>query len=140
MGVTVAVKVTFDPCEIVLLDDETDVVVPIKSTVCVVLPVDAAKLLSPEYSAVIVWVPPESDDVETCAWPAPETPTGAPSDTASDRNCTVPVNAGGLGWPVVTWAVKVTLVPRGTEALEDITVVAVAYKTETSIGAEVDAA
>ena len=138
--VTLAVRVTLEPCWMVGFDVVTVVVVPIKRTVWVVLPEELAKLLSPEYSAVIVWVPPESDDVEICAWLVPETLTGAPSDTPSDRNCTVPVNAGGLGWPVVTSAVNVTLVPRGTEALEDVTIVAVAYKTETFIGAEVDAA
>jgi hypothetical protein len=95
-GVIVAVKVTLDPCVAVLLDDETEVVVLMKTTVWDVVPKELAKLVSPEYFAVIMLVPPGTEDVVNVNGPAPETGND-PSKISSEKNCTVPVIAGAPG-------------------------------------------
>lgn len=61
--VTVAVNVTGRPNVYWLAEDDSDVVVEAWLTVCVNEPVLEVKLLSPEYSAVMLWLPTESEEV-----------------------------------------------------------------------------
>ena len=73
--------------------------------------VEALKLPSPLYSAVIVWLPTESDDVLTLAVP-PLSATAVPIGDPLSLNCTVPVGVLPPRAAAVTVAVNVTDCPK----------------------------
>ena len=108
-------------------DGKPPVVVPIaKSSVEFMVSVNAAdvlaaKLLSPPYTAVIEWLPTDSDEVVNVACPfAYAYCVPVPIGVVPSKNCTVPVGA-----PVVelkTVAVKVTDRPKVAGFRDDATV------------------
>jgi hypothetical protein len=64
--------------------------------------------VSPEYTAVTVWLPPVNVDVMLDVAEPEESVAGAPKALPSTLNCTVPV---GLTPAPVTFAVKLTDCP-----------------------------
>ncbi len=97
-------------------------------TVCVklgeVLPV---KLVSPLYTAVIVWLPTVSALVEHCAVPPDKATALQPAIVAAPSlNWTVPVGVPLPGAVTLTVAVNVTLCPKTDGLAFDMTAVVVA--------------
>jgi hypothetical protein len=122
--VTVAVKVTDWPYTEGLTPETTVVVVPALFTFWVrgeeVLVV---KLASPRYTAVMVWLPAEREEVAKVAMPALRVPE--PMGVPPSRNWTVPVGVPAPGATAVTAAVKVTNSPSTDGLISEATVVVV---------------
>ena len=122
---TVAVNVTCCPVVAVVGAAVTAVVVviPIAISVTIAVEVLPKKLASPEYFAVIEWVPSDSDEVlnVACAF-APSAPV--PICVLPSRKATLPVGVALAALETV--AVNVTCCPTIAVAAEDTTAVEVA--------------
>ncbi len=130
-GVTVAVKVTDWPKTEGLLFEVTVVEVLAWFTVCVGKePVLPAKLVSPLYTAVMLCVPADKDEVARVAVPLLNV-TGKPRLLPPSLNCTVPVAVPG-----VTVAVKVTGWPKTDGLLSEVTIVALEAWLTVCVGRE----
>lgn len=122
---TVAVNVTCCPVVAVLGAAVTAVVVSATVTISVTIAVEVLprKLVSPEYFAVIEWVPTASDEVLNVACPfAPSVPV--PICVVPSRKATLPVGIALAALDTV--AVNVTCCPTVAVAAEDTTPVEVA--------------
>ncbi len=128
---TVTVKVTDWPKTEGLLFEVTTVKLLAWLIVCVgsepVLPV---KFVSPLYTAVMLCVPGDKDEVARVAVPLLNV-TGAPRLLPPSLNCTVPVAVPG-----VTVAVKVTDWPKTEGLLFEVTVVEVLVWLTVCVGNE----
>jgi hypothetical protein len=122
---TVAMNVTCCPVVAVLGAAATAVVVDIPTTISVTITVEVLpkKLVSPEYFAVIKWVPTASDEVlnAACAFP-PSAPV--PICVLPSRKATLPVGVALAALEIV--AVNVTCCLTVAVAAEDTTTVEVA--------------
>lgn len=122
---TVAVNVTCCPVVAALGAAVTAVIVSATVTISVTIAVEVLprKLVSPEYFAVIEWIPTDSDEVMNAACPFTFS-VPVPICMLPSKNCTVPV-----GVPVVeleTVAVNVTDCPKVAGLAEDMSAVELA--------------
>jgi hypothetical protein len=120
---TVAVNVTCCPVVIGFAEDVSAVEVAVRTVSLTAVEVLPKKLVSPEYFAVIEWVPTAKEAVLNIAWAfAPSGPV--PICVLPSKNCTGPV-----GIPVVeldTVAVNVTDCPKAPGFADDTTTVELA--------------
>lgn len=89
------------------------------------MPVLVRKLPSPEYTAVIVWVPVEREDIPADVALPLDNATGEPKSVPSTLNWTVPVRVPEPGALAVTVAVKVIDWPNADGLAEELVVVVV---------------
>jgi len=103
-----------------LVEEVIDVIVPSLLTVCVNADdVLVAKLASPPYTAVMLWLPLERVEVENVATPAPFS-VPMPSVVAPSLKVTVPVGLPEPGDTAKIVAVKETDWPKTEGLAEDV--------------------